>query len=102
MREENIGNYPHLYISIQQALLGEVNIDLRGVAFEWKEEKIIIYFYYDGIASEEVVENYSNIGAYVVGNYNNPVTVEEKILEWPSSKSLPNHKHWAYQRKEEI
>jgi len=100
MGESNIGNYPHLYLSIQQALLGEVVINLRGVAFVWESETIILYFYHDGIASDEDVENYSNISACVVANYHAPVVIDEKTLNLSTPNPLPEHKHWAYRRKE--
>jgi hypothetical protein len=98
MEEKNLGNYRHLHASIQQALLYEIGPNLRGVAYEWKNEKVLLFFYHEGIMTSELIEKYSDIAAQVIANYDEPVTIDEKVISLPSIKSFPNHAHWAYQR----
>lgn len=92
-------SYPRLMLSIQRALLGEVVSSLRGVAFDWSDEHIIIYFYIDGQLSEDLQDDFTSISVEVVANYT-IATIEEKIFSIFSPEPLPKHEYWAYKRKE--
>jgi len=96
MNCKNIGNYKHLYWSIKSSLLGEEFPKLIDIAFEWRDNHIVIYFYHDGKLSDDDTEKYSDVTGEVISHYDSPVMIGENFLEWASSKPLPNREHWFF------
>ena len=88
-----------LLLAAQRALLGEVVPSLRGVAVEWNNHTILIYFYNDGEVLPELWNDYSCIGTEVVASFSTAY-IKEKIIRLDYPNKLPEHKYWAYRRKE--
>lgn len=83
----------------QAALLGEIVPSLRGVAVDWIDNTILVYFYHDGAMSEELQNDYSSIGTEIVANYSD-ADIDEKIIRLDYPHKLPEHNYWTYRRKE--
>ena len=90
-----------LLLAAQRALLGEVVPSLRAVAIDWNNNTILVYFYNDGEISSELWDDYSCIGTEIVASFSN-AHVSEKMIELNYPIRLPEHKYWAYRRKEII
>ena len=88
-----------LLLAAQRALLGEVVLSLRGVAIDWSNNTILVYFYNDGDISSELRNDYSCIGTEIVASFSTAHIIEKIIrLDYPAK--LPEHKYWVYRRKE--
>jgi hypothetical protein len=61
-----------LLLAAQRALLGEIVPSLRGVAVEWNNHTILVYFYNDGEILPELWNDYSCIGTEVVASLVQP------------------------------
>ncbi len=96
---EDLYKYTDLILATQSALLGEIVSSLRGVAVDWGDNTILIYFYNDGEISDELENDYSCIGTEVVANYSN-AHIDEKIIRLDYPNKLPEHRFWVYKRKE--
>ncbi len=94
-----MNNNIDLLLVTQRALLGEVISSLRGVAIEWNKNIIAIYFYHDGEISPELWNDFSCVATEIVANFNN-AKISEKIIRLDYPVRLPEHKYWAYYRKE--
>ena len=88
-----------LLIASQRALLNEVVPSLRGVAVDWDNNTIVMYFYNDGEISDELWNDYSCIGTEVVSNFSD-AHISEKIIRLDYPSKLPDHRFWVYRRKE--
>lgn len=98
--ENNSQKYTNLMLVAQSALLGEVVISLRGVAVDWDNNTIIIYFYNDGEISPKLENDYISIGTEIVANYSE-ADIDEQIIRLDYPAQLPDHKFWVYRRKEQ-
>lgn len=99
MSSNNLEKYETLLLNTLGALLGEVVPSLRGVAVDWKDNTILMYFYNDGELSDELENDYSCIGTEVVASYYDAM-INETIVRLDFPNPLPEHKYWAYRRKE--
>jgi hypothetical protein len=72
---------------------------LRGIAVDWEDNTIVMCFYNDGEISEELENDYRCVGTEVVAQYSDAY-IHEEIMRVDSPQSLPQHKYWAYKRKE--
>lgn len=97
------------YLNMQEHLLyitGLVVKDLsslkkiRGVMAVWDEleNTAKITFYYDGVANEEEIEDFSVANAEIIAHCSN-ARLEEKFIRCDYPKPLPE-KYLAYKRKE--
>lgn len=92
-------NIVSLLLATQRALLGEVVPSLRGVAVEWSDTIINMYFYNDGVISNVLENDFSCVGTEVVANFVDAHITEHCIrLDYPNK--MPTHTYWAYKRKE--
>ncbi len=73
-----MNNIIDLLLVTQRALLGEVIPSLRGVAVEWKNNTIVVYFYHDGEISPELWNNFSCVVTEIVANFSS-AKISEKI-----------------------
>ncbi len=72
---------------------------LRGIAVDWIDNTIQIYFYNDGEILAELENDYSCIGTELVAHYGQSHIHEEMIrLDYPTP--LPSHPYWAFRRQE--
>jgi hypothetical protein len=91
--------YETLLLNALGALLGEVVPSLRGVAVDWEGNIILMYFYNDGEVSDELENDYRCIGTEVVADYYD-AHIDDKVVRLDFPTPLPQHKYWAYKRKE--
>jgi hypothetical protein len=92
-------SYCDLKLAAQRGLLYEVGPSLRGVAVQWIDNTIVIYFYNDGEITENLHDDFISVGTSVVANYYEAL-IDEKIIRLDYPKPLPSHEHWVYRRKE--
>lgn len=73
---------------------------LRAVTAFWKEEehKVCLSFYFDGLISDDDLEDAYDIGAGVIANFPNGL-LEEKYIRLDYPKPLPTQ-FLAYKRDE--
>jgi hypothetical protein len=93
-------DYSYLKLAAQTALLYEVSPSLRGVAVEWIENTIVVYFYNDGEISEDLHDDFISAGTGIIAHYKDGIIIDEKIMRLDYPTSLPHHEHWVYRRKE--
>lgn len=87
-------------LSMNRALLGEVFPALRSARIAWDDEKICVFFYYDGEISEDDHESAECVATEVIADYPD-YTIEVNILRWDYPNSLPqNEGILVYKRKE--
>ncbi len=91
-----------IMLSLQNALLGEIDENLRQVSVEWSEEekRINIYFYYQGEISEENCSSANCIGGMVSGDFDEDTEVVENCIRLDAPEDIPQHMDIAYLRKE--
>lgn len=89
----------NLLLATQRALLSEVVPSLRGVAVDWDDNTILVYFYNDGEISDELWNDYSCIGTEIVSSFST-AHISEKIIQLDYPSKLPKHEYWAFRRKE--
>ena len=91
-----------LLLSLQRALLGEVNYNLRSIGVDWDEktESIFLFFYFDGELTSKNTSSANCVAGELSGDFQPTVQVIEKCIRVDAPKSLPNHKLIAYRRKE--
>ena len=91
------GNCQELIDVIKFVMLGENLPTLRGIAGEWKNLVITIYFYNDGEVTEEIAEAYSCIATEVLAHFDY-ATIDEHIIRRDIPLTLPEHDHWALKK----
>lgn len=97
---KEIHTYAGLMLAAQRALLGEIEGCFRGVAVEWNNNVIILYFYVNGPIMLELREICRSIGTEIVACYSE-AEVDEKIIRIDSPSYLPHHNYWVYRKKED-
>jgi len=80
-----------LLLSVQRALLDEIDPNLRSVQIDWDDENEIIYifFYFDGIISSENTNSASCIAGEVAGDFLPTVKIIEKMHSFRCSARTP-------------
>ena len=94
-----IDKYTKLFLSAQSALLEEVIPSLRGMAVDWDEDTICLYFYHDGQVTEEIEEGFQEVAALIIADFDK-AKLDENFIQLDYPAPLPKHKHWVYKRKE--
>lgn len=91
-----------ILLSLQNALLGEIDPNLRQVSVAWNddEQEINIYLYYHGEISEENRTSANCIGAMVSGDFDEYTEVMEHCIRLDAPEDIPQHMSVAYFRKE--
>ena len=86
---------------IMTALLGEIIPSLRAVTVDVKENKIIITSYYDGIISEDLIEDVSCMETEVMAAFFPEYQIEWKAVrcDFPTKIEL-NDAYYVMKRKE--
>ncbi len=91
-------------LSIQRALLGEVTANLRAVACDWDEKRIVLRFIIDGPADDTLRDDLQAVGSEVIADFVSPMQIEEQIVRVDLPEDLKAHglKAWAYMRRERV
>lgn len=71
---------------------------LRGLAVDWEDNTIVMYFYNNGEISDELENDYRCVGTEVVAQYSDAY-IQEEIVRLDFPKPLPKHEYWAYKKK---
>ncbi len=85
---DELAKNKRLLLAAQGGLLGSVTPNLRGVAVEWKGNRIIIFFYYNGTISNLDKETASIVSAEVVADFFDADLEEHYILSPAESWKL--------------
>src|ERR1700722_11506961 len=93
--------YPDVKWAISRALLGEINPSLRGVCFEWDKtnDEILVYFYHDGILSDNIKDHYESIGCEASADFifdNRLIKSDFIVVSLPYPQQLPHAHFWVY------
>ena len=91
-------------ISLQMALLDEVDSNLRSVGIDWDEakESIYLFFYFDGELTPENTSSANCVAGEFSGDFQPSVQVIEKCIRLDFPENSPSHKLVAYRRKEPV
>lgn len=61
----------------------------------------MVFFYYDGVISELDEKTPSIVSAEIVADFSD-AQIKEHFMQLDDPNRLPEHKFWAYKRKEPI
>lgn len=86
-------------LSLNKALWGEVSPSLRAARILWNEEKVRVYFFYDGEISENDWESAECVATEVIADFPEH-KLEVDILRWDYPRKIPNEGELVYCRKE--
>lgn len=91
-----------LLLSVQRALLNEVDNNLRSVQIDWDDESQIIYlfFYFDKKVTEKNSNSASCVAGEIAGDFLSTVNVIEKCIRVDCPNEIPSHALTAFKRKE--
>ncbi|EBE9927999.1 hypothetical protein L6N32_004703 [Salmonella enterica subsp. enterica serovar Poona] len=101
MMKSNYENIKRLKLSIQSALLGAITENMRNIAVDISENKIILYFFINGEITEDDKENISIIETEVIADFEDKFDIESVIkrVDYPESIILERGCS-VFQRKE--
>lgn len=90
-----------LKLSMQSALLGAVAENMRNIAVDIYENKILLYFFIDGEIKDDDKENISIIEAEVMADFEDDFDIETiiKRIDCPE-KIILGQGYSVFQRKE--
>lgn len=91
-------------LSLNRALLGEVFPQLRAAKIQWDEEKVNLFFYYDGEISEDDRESLECVATEVISDFpDHGLEVEIVRCDYPARVLQSDAANIAlvYRRKEE-
>lgn len=97
--KKTINRDAYLLLSTQQALLGTITHNLRGVAVDEINDKVNIYFYYDSDQIDKKNINHDNILSQITRELGH-IIINEKIIPLNYPSNFPDHRLWVYRRKE--
>jgi len=89
-------------LALQTALLCEVSANLRLVEVEWndEEQKIFLYFYFDGEISEEDRESAFCITQEASADFDEETKILEQCIRLDYPNPLPLNRLQVYRRRE--
>lgn len=99
--ENNYEYIKRLKLSMQSALLGAVAENMRNIAVDIYENKILLYFFIDGEIKDDDKENISIIEAEVMADFEDDFDIETiiKRIDCPE-KIILGQGYSVFQRKE--
>ena len=92
----------HIANAVRVALLDEVACTLRLVRFEYSENYITLYFYYDGRISEEDAESASCVETELIAIFGDDYTVTCHAVRLDYPHPLPKDKFVTFARREQF
>ncbi|MCS3404889.1 MULTISPECIES: hypothetical protein [Pantoea] len=101
MMKNNYEYIKRLKLSMQSALLGAVAENMRNIAVDIYENKILLYFFIDGEIKDDDKENISIIEAEVMADFEDDFDIETiiKRIDCPE-KIILGQGYSVFQRKE--
>ena len=101
MNNLNEETYYFLLSATRKALIGEIQPCFRGVAVEWLDNTVQLFFYIDGEISEKLRDDCSSLGAEVVASFSR-AKIREHIIRLDYPAPLPKRKYWIFRRYENL
>ena len=89
-------------VAVQQALLGEVTVNLRAVAVAYDDRSIRLEAYFDGEITEEDKEAMSLVETELIAAFPEDHTIDVILIKWPAPQLIPKNRIWAFHRKEPL
>ena len=86
-------------LSLSRGLWGEVFPSLRSASIDWNDDKIILYFYYDGEISEDDHESLECVATEVISDFPE-YGLDVNIERWDYPQKVPQIGELVYYRKE--
>jgi hypothetical protein len=101
MMKNNYEHIKRLKLSIQSALLGAITENIRNIAVDISENKIMLYFIINGEISDDDKENISIIETEVIADFEDNFDIESivKRIDYPKEIVLERG-YSVFQRKE--
>lgn len=69
----------HLKFSLQRALLGNVTPNVRAVIANLENKNINLYFYYDGVISDDDEETASVVETEVIADFDQDFSINKNL-----------------------
>lgn len=99
--KSNHENIKRLKLSIQSALLGAITANMRNIAIDINENKIILYFFINGEISDDDRENISIIETEIIADFEDEFDIESIIKRIDSPELIVLERGYSvFQRKE--
>ena len=90
-------------LRLQVALLGEIPPALRGITYDWDQDKIVVHCYFDGEIAEEDRESMEDVVAEVIASFPEHEVILDCIRkDIPEPLNPLTLKAWVYHRRENI
>lgn len=89
-----------LRLSVQRGLLVNLTYAVRGVSVITDDNKIKLYFYYDGKVTEKIQSNFESAVADIVSDFPSEVVFEEFLIRVDYPYKLPADGNWMHLRYE--
>ena len=86
-------------LTLNKALLGKVFPIVRAARIDWNDDKIILYFYYDGEISEEDHESLESVAKEVISDFSE-YNLDLNIKRGDYPEQLLQKEELVYRRKE--
>ncbi len=86
-------------LNMNRALLGEVAHTLRAAEISWDEQKVHLFFYYDGEISDEDNASAECIASEFISCYPG-YALDVSIIRWDYPKKIPESGRLIYLRRE--
>ncbi|MGA4363870.1 hypothetical protein ACWXWK_14400 [Pantoea ananatis] len=101
MMKNNYEYIKRLKLSMQSALLGAVTENMRNIAVDIYENKILLYFFIDGEIKDDDKENISIIETEVIADFESDFDIQTiiKRIDCPE-KIILGQGYSVFQRKE--
>src|SRR5262245_44731685 len=96
---ENSNRRCAVLVAVQQALLGEVTVNLRAVAVTYDERNILLEAYFDGEITEEDNEAMSLVETEIIAAFPEDHAIDVKLIRRPAPQLIPKDRIWAFHRK---
>ncbi len=94
-------NINQLKLTIFSALLGNIGENIRALAFDFTDNKIIMYGYLDQEPCDDDYESIDIAITEIMSSYSNFTNQDILLIESHEPiGTLPSHKGWVFVRKE--
>ena len=90
----------YFLLIVQEALLGQVEPNLREVALEWKNSFLFVHFYYDQKISSSNEQSVENVMKHIKSYMHPKSYLEKRVVLIAQKHKLPVHQAVVYRRYE--
>jgi hypothetical protein len=90
----------YLRLSLQRALLSNIPSNLRAVSYELTEKLIVVYFYFDGIISDDDFDDAHCVTTEVIADFDETYDLKTEIIQLDYPSPIKQTGRYVYFRKE--